>query len=141
MTNSPTNIFTYGSLMCNDIMEKVAGCSARSAAATLNDYFRSSIKAEEYPGITYRQRSSVTGIVYFDLSDLAVARLDIFEGVMYDRRTVEVLLEDKSPVIADVYVIRKSFEQLLTGIEWSFETFMRSGKQKFEQQYAGFQAR
>jgi hypothetical protein len=45
------NLFTYGSLMCDDIMNKVAGCHADRHQATLKDYFRAKIRGEEYPGI------------------------------------------------------------------------------------------
>ncbi|MFW2364833.1 MAG: gamma-glutamylcyclotransferase family protein, partial [Desulforhopalus sp.] len=61
------NLFTYGSLMCSDIMFPVAGCRPHYTRAILKDYFRSEIVNEEYPGITPQPGALVNGIVYYNL--------------------------------------------------------------------------
>ncbi len=133
------NIFTYGSLMCRDIMFKVAGCRLGFSQATLTNFLRSKIRDEEYPGIVPQRGSVVTGIIYFDLSAESINRLDIFEGELYRRQKVEVITENNSSVAAMTYVIKPRYEDLLTGEEWSFSEFLAIGKKKFEESYTGFQ--
>jgi gamma-glutamylcyclotransferase (GGCT)/AIG2-like uncharacterized protein YtfP len=132
------NLFTYGSLMCDDIMDKVAGCHADRRQATLKDYFRAKIRGEEYPGIVARQGTEVKGVVYLDLPAEAIARLDTFEGKLYVRREVSVITDADSPRQAMAYVIKPRYQHLLTAEEWSFAYFLAVGKSQFEQAYSGF---
>ena len=43
--------FTYGSLMCDDIMAKVAGTPLAATPARLDGYRRSPVIGEAYPGM------------------------------------------------------------------------------------------
>lgn len=131
-------VFTYGSLMCNDIMFGVSGCEAESCMGTLKNYYRSKIKNEEYPGILPRAKSEVAGILYFDLPDSAIARLDVFEGEYYDRRDVQIWTDENVVHAAMTYVIKPQYYTLLTYSEWSYSQFLKVGKQKFEDAYFGF---
>lgn len=133
------NLFTYGSLMCIDIMTKVAGCQADSSPARLNNYFRSNIRDREYPGITPRPGTMVTGVLYLNLSSEAIQRLDVFEGELYQRQFVEVVTEHQGILKAMTYVIKPRYSDLLTDEEWSFDYFLAVGKKKFEETYFGFQ--
>jgi gamma-glutamylcyclotransferase (GGCT)/AIG2-like uncharacterized protein YtfP len=133
------NLFTYGSLMCSDIMVKVAGCQADSSPALLNNYFRSNIRDREYPGITPRPGTMVTGVLYLNLSSEAIQRLDTFEGELYQRQFVEVVTEHHGMLKAMTYVIKPQYRDLLTDEEWSFTYFLAVGKKRFEETYFGFQ--
>ena len=134
-----TNIFTYGSLMCRDIMFRVAGCKTDYTQATLNNFFRSKMHNEEYPGIIAQRDAAVPGVLYFELTAKAINRLDLFEGEMYRRQEVEVIMENHDQATAMTYVIKPQFKHLLTDEEWSFSEFLAVGKEKFEQSYFGFQ--
>ncbi len=134
-----TNLFTYGSLMCSDIMFRVAGGKTDSTQATLNNFFRSKMHNEEYPGIIARPKATVPGVLYFHLSAEAIQRLDDFEGEMYQRQQVEVIAEDFVLVTAMTYVIKDRYRHFLTDKEWSFNEFLAVGKIKFEKTYFGFQ--
>ena len=133
------NLFTYGSLMCSDIMFKVAGCQADFIPATLNDFFRSKMRNEEYPGITANPQTIVPGVLYFDLPAEAIHRLDAFEGEMYQRQDIHVITEKNDQVSAMTYVIKPQYKHFLTNQEWSFTEFLATGKPKFEETYFGFQ--
>ncbi len=134
-----TNLFTYGSLMCSDIMLKVAGCQADSGKAILNNYFRSKVRDQEYPGILPQQGATVSGILYFDLDFRAIHQLDIFEGELYQKEKVEVITENHGPTTAMTYMIKPRHRHILTGEEWSFNQFLVFGKKKFQETYLGFQ--
>lgn len=133
------NLFTYGSLMCSDIMIRVAGCQADFSPACLNNYFRSAIRDREYPGITPRRGTMVTGVLYLNLSSEPIQRLDVFEGELYRREVVEVVTEHDGVIEAMTYVIKPQYRDLLTDEEWSFNYFLAVGKKRFEQTYFGFQ--
>lgn len=133
-----TDLFTYGSLMCSDIMEKVTGCAIPGEEAILEGYFRSAIKNEEYPGITKRTGSRVHGILYRDLDSNAIRRLDRFEGDLYVRREVEVISKATGKNKAVVYVIRQEYLTILTNEPWSFQNFLTTGKKRFMSRYRGF---
>lgn len=136
-----TKLFTYGSLMCSDIMFKVAGCQLDFREAILNNFFRSKVQDQEYPGILPRQNASVPGILYFDLSLEAINHLDVFEGELYQQQEVEVITENQGPTTAMTYVIKPQYRQILTGEEWNFNYFLAFGKKKFQETYFGFQER
>jgi gamma-glutamylcyclotransferase (GGCT)/AIG2-like uncharacterized protein YtfP len=133
------NLFTYGSLMCSDIMFKVAGCRADFTPAILLNFFRSRIINQEYPGIVPQSGTTVPGVLYLNLSTEAIKRLDAFEGELYRREEIEVITETYNSVTAMTYVIKPQHSTLLTNEEWSFSSFLSSGKKKFEQSYLGFQ--
>lgn len=134
------NLFTYGSLMCEDIMAKVAGCQADRRQATLKGYFRARIRGEEYPGIIARPDTEVEGVLYHDLPAEAIDRLDTFEGKLYARQAVTVITAEGDPCSAMAYVVKPRYRHLLTGEAWSFAHFLAVGKAEFEKAYFGFRA-
>lgn len=132
------NLFTYGSLMCDDIMGKVAGCRTDGRQAILKDYFRLKIRGEEYPGLVARPGTEVQGVLYLGLPAEAIKRLDTFEGNLYARQEVRVITDRGDPCKAMVYVIKPRYRHLLSDEEWSFAHFLAVGKTQFEGAYLGF---
>jgi gamma-glutamylcyclotransferase (GGCT)/AIG2-like uncharacterized protein YtfP len=133
-------LFTYGTLMCDDIMRSVAGCSLPHTHAVLPNFRRYTVKGEVYPALVVHKGDRVEGVVYHDIPDTAWFRLDRFEGEMYERRLVNVVLPDGSAETVYTYVIRPEFEGRLDSTEWDFDTFLRSGKTSFETEYPGYGA-
>lgn len=132
------NLFTYGSLMCDDIMFAVVNCQLERSNAVLKDYYRSKVHNEEYPGIIPQSDSQVDGVIYLDLPEAAIEQLDVFEGEYYDRRGVRIYSEKFGETDAETYVVKPQYCHLLTYTEWSFVHFLEVGKQKFERAYFGF---
>lgn len=132
------HLFTYGSLMCADIMERVAGCRTQSVEAVLHDFFRSGVRREDYPGIIPRPGATVAGVLYLDLPAEAVRRLDFFEGELYERKEVEVVTPEGGLCCAMAYVIKDCWRRRLTNREWNYARFLATGKAKFEKAYVGF---
>lgn len=135
---SPPALFTYGSLMCTDIMAQVSGQHLVAIPAVLPHYRRFLVKDEQYPGVVADLSGSVPGQVYRGISAPAWARLDRFEGEMYARKPVRVCYDGGGDAVVFCYVFRPEFAHRLTDREWSFETFLASGKAAFELQYDGF---
>lgn len=132
------DLFTYGSLRCTDIMLQVAGQECPHVPALLRDYFCSRITGETYPGIYPEQGKSVTGVVYTGLGAEAIRRLDNFEGEYYERKALSVKREGHGVIAAYGYVVKPQYRHILTGTPWSFDEFLRHGKQKFIDDYVGF---
>lgn len=126
------DLFTYGTLMSPDIMMRLAGYLPNSCIAHLHGFRCSRVKGEEYPGIRENAEGMVQGILYLDVPEAAVQRLDIFEGEMYERRQVMVQIEDGVEKSAMTYVFLPGYHDLLTEIPWDFEEFLLSGKKCFE---------
>jgi gamma-glutamylcyclotransferase (GGCT)/AIG2-like uncharacterized protein YtfP len=137
---SPPNLFTYGSLMCEDIMAEVVGFHLCSTPAILPGYHRFLVQDEQYPGVVVTENSSVSGMLYHNITQEGWSRLDRFEGEMYDRIPVTVRLKDSTETMACCYVFRPEFHHLLTTTEWDYAAFLDRGKEIFQRHYCGFKA-
>jgi gamma-glutamylcyclotransferase (GGCT)/AIG2-like uncharacterized protein YtfP len=134
------NLFAYGTLMCEEIMREVSGFSLSSKPGTLKGYTRRSVKFEKYPAVTTDGMSSVEGLVYLDLPDPAWERLDRFEGDMYERRTVRIVLKDGGTLSSFVYVVKPELLDRLEQSDWDFAEFLLTGKEDFRRSYKGYRA-
>ena len=134
------DLFTYGSLMCEDIMTDVAGVRLRCTPANLHGYRRFLVKDEQYPGVVAAGGGIVSGVVYHDICPASLQRLDRFEGEMYARTQVPVQYADGREAVVDCYLFRPEFSHRLTASEWDFTAFLQGGKTVFQHQYCGFKA-
>jgi gamma-glutamylcyclotransferase (GGCT)/AIG2-like uncharacterized protein YtfP len=133
------HLFTYGSLMFNEVWSSLVRTDCCSSPATLHGYKRSAMLNESYPGIFQgRTDDSVQGVVYFDLTESDLQLLDDFEGEYYSRDTLQLSLPDKSGCEAEAYVIRECYQSLLTDMPWSPEDFSKNQLHSFIKKYMGF---
>ena len=137
-SNAMPDLFTYGSLMYLEIMERVSGLRLLSRPATLPGYQRSRLLDLDYPGIFSNDQASVDGILYLNLPDSALQRLDAFEGDQYRRQEVMVTLDDGDRRPAMAYVLRTASHSLITGEPWNYALFLATGKERFLANYGGF---
>lgn len=134
------DLFTYGSLMCEDIMATVAGGQFHGTPAVLTGHRRFLVKGEQYPGVVADANGTVAGMVYRNISRESWLRLDRFEGAMYNRSPVTVHFEDGTAELVYCYLFRPEYFDRLTATEWEYDTFLQSGKALFQKQYCGFKA-
>lgn len=134
------NLFSYGTLMCGDIMRDVSGFRLSHVPGTLKGYRRRAVKSEYYPAIVPDAEDRVHGIVSRDVPGPAWDRLDRFEGEMYVRRPVEIGLEDGTMLPAATYVVRPEFLDRLEAIDWDLTDFIRKGKTIFQKEYKGYRS-
>lgn len=131
--------FTYGSLMCDDIMGAVtAAAPLRPVPARLAGYRRAPVAGADYPGMVPAAEGRVEGVLYLDLPAAAWPRLDAFEGDEYQRSAVEVELPDGRRLTAWTYVFKPEYAARLGEGEWDFARFVKTGKARFEARYMGF---
>lgn len=135
------NLFTYGTLMVPGIMHRVAGCVLQGVEVTLEGYVRHGVQGEQYPGIIEKAGSTVDGILYLDIGEEPLRRLDSFEGEMYSRESVQVMRKNDGRIMdAMVYVFKPEYVHLLTDSAWDLQIFLQNGKEIFEREYAGYGA-
>jgi gamma-glutamylcyclotransferase (GGCT)/AIG2-like uncharacterized protein YtfP len=132
------DLFTYGSLMCEDIMASVVGAPLRFTPALLPGYRRFLVRDEQYPGVIAVEGGSVAGMVYHEIAPEGWSRLDRFEGELYDRVPVTVRYDSGVEAQVYCYVFRSQYQHRLTAIPWDYDAFLRSGKHIFQSQYSGF---
>lgn len=130
--------FTYGSLMCEDIMSAVCGQPVHGWPATLAGHARHPVRDEDYPGMVPTAGTLVTGVLYRDLAPAVWPRLDSFEGEMYQRQIVTVTTPAGEALEAHTYLFRPACQHLLLPGDWDFEAFLGQGKQRFTHRYLGF---
>ena len=133
-----SNLFAYGTLMCDDIMYEVSGCCPDSVSAILHGYSRRFVKGEHYPALVSDQHGRVEGLVFRDVPAHAWERMDRYEGEMYFRQQVQTELCDGEILIAETYVFRPKFDALLEQAEWDPDEFLKLEKEHFLLHYRGF---
>jgi gamma-glutamylcyclotransferase (GGCT)/AIG2-like uncharacterized protein YtfP len=125
------NLFAYGTLLCEDIMHKVSGDLPAHEPALLHNYASRRVSGQSFPAIYSDRTSSVPGTVYFGVTQKAWLNLDRFEGDMYDRTSVEVMLTNGTMVKAETYVVKPEFRNQLSRNKWNLDRFICNDKRLF----------
>ena len=131
-----THLFTYGSLMFEDVWNRLVKGNYLSQKATLRGYARRSVKGDEYP-VIFQADELVEGVVYYDISEEDRIILDIFEGEYYERKEVELLVKNE-PIMASVYVLKEKYFDIIDPKPWSEALFATEGIKRFLSNYKGF---
>ena len=84
------HVFTYGSLMFPRVWSLVVAGRYRSVVGSLDGHARFAVDEQDYPGMVLRSDASVEGVLYLDVDDADLDRLDRFEGDDYRRASVDV---------------------------------------------------
>ena len=120
-TRSTQHLFTYGSLMFAEVWSRVVHGIYRQMPARAEGFGRYAVRGESYPGLVPEPRSSVEGVVYFDVSPADVASLDVFEGEQYQRQVIHVRVTGGDAIAVHAYVFTAT--HLLDAKRWLPEEF------------------
>ncbi len=157
------HLFTYGTLMFPEIWQAVVGKDFKTTPAHLPSHEIYRVRNAVYPGIiaapnhspsengplgehsgsrpsTLDSRlSSVPGLLYLNLDEAALHRLDQFEDDFYQRQTITVTCGDGRELEAQAYVVPPKSRHLLTDEIWTAADFATRGDLAlFAAKYAGF---
>jgi gamma-glutamylcyclotransferase (GGCT)/AIG2-like uncharacterized protein YtfP len=133
------NIFTYGSLMFEQVWSTVVNGTYSRSKARLFGYQRRKLSGETYPALIPGTRDDhVDGIVYFKIDPNDRERLDQFEGVYYAKKLETCILPDQRLVSAYVYVFKQEYSALVGEDSWNPEWFERIGIHRFMAAYGGY---
>ena len=132
------NIFTYGTLMIPDVMCAVTTREFRFIDVILRGYARFMVKGASYPGIIQVTDAITEGIIYFDVDELSLERLDEFEGDLYQRIPIQAETERGKILNAATYVIKPEYRDYLSLQKWDVEEFVQNSLAAFLNTYQGF---
>lgn len=121
---SSSALYTYGTLQVPDIIGLIVGRPLSGQPARLLDYVRYRIQDRVYPAIVPAAGGDVPGLLYPGLDPAELERLDVYEGEIYERRAIEVLVDGAS-VAACTYVLRPEHHHRLSQDPWDLELFVR----------------
>ncbi len=131
-------IFTYGTLMISDVMCAVTTREFRFKNAILRGYARFTVKGESYPGIIPVTDAVTEGVIYFDVDESSLERLDAFEGDLYQRTPILAEMKGGEICNAEAYVIKPQFSDYFSSKEWNVKEFTRKHLEAFLETYSGF---
>lgn len=116
-------LFSYGTLMLGEVMELVAGRSFARRAAALAGFRRLGLREQVYPAIVPARGETLDGVLWEALDPPALARIDRFEGPLYERQRLPVKVANGEIWSAFVYVLRPEHAGLLSDTAWDEATF------------------
>lgn len=116
-------LFVYGSLMVPRVRSRVVGRVVESVSAELPAHERRILTGTPYPAVRRRHGALVRGELLLGLRGPELARLDAYEGGLYQRARVRVWTP-RGERMAFTYVIRPQFEHRLGREDWCLDEFL-----------------
>jgi gamma-glutamylcyclotransferase (GGCT)/AIG2-like uncharacterized protein YtfP len=134
------NVFTYGTLMFAEVWRAVAGRDFANLEGTAAGYAIYRVEGAQFPGIlAVGGHECVRGVIYLDVDEAALARLDRFEDDFYERQTLWIDCDDGERRAAEAYVVPDRNRAVLSHEQWNKEDFVAAGHlAQFVQRFAGF---
>src|SRR5262245_53422920 len=117
------HVFTYGTLMFPEVWQSVVGRSFETVGGQAEGYAIFRVQDAVFPGIAAAPGSAVQGVVYLDVDDASLARLDRFEDDFYDRQSLTIACEDGQLLQAEAYVVPPANSNVLTNEPWERNAF------------------
>lgn len=126
--------------MFPEVWRAVTGREEPGVAAKIAGHAVFRVRDGVYPGMIWTGgASSVSGLVYLDVDEAAVNRLDQFEGAAYERRIVSVTTAEGATYKCCAYVTPTHKQHLLTREPWTPERFAANGDlARFMKRFQGF---
>ena len=116
-------VFCYGTLVWPEVLEAVTGQRFRGAQAVLPGFARFRLRDEVYPSVVEREGAQTEGRVWLGVDARALARLDAYEGELYERRRLDVRGEDGGAFAAWTYVLHPREQGRLSEEPWDRDAF------------------
>lgn len=110
----------------------------RFKKAMLKGYVRFTVKGESYPGIIPQADAITEGIIYLNVDEQSLERLDAFEGKLYHRTPVQVATKGAEILNAAIYVIKPEYRRLLSSKAWDVKEFIQKNLTAFLTDYPNF---
>ena len=121
----PSTLFVYGTLEIDEVLREVTGQSYPTIPAVLHGYARYMLRGRLYPGIVAQPGASTPGSLLMGLDEVALRRIDEYEGDGY-RRSELVVATARGMRATQGYVIPWRMRHLLTGARWDRDRYARA---------------
>ncbi len=113
------HLFAYGTLMIPSMVRQLIEREVSSIPGRLDGYACYEVKHQIYPAIVAAHESNVSGVIYKNLSEEDLEKLDVYEGDMYERTCVEVKITDGRLISCQTYVCRAEYLSYLDNKLWN----------------------
>lgn len=123
--NRGMNVFTYGSLMFDEVWRAVVGRTGPSVAGQLTGHEAWKLVGQTFPGLAPAPGRQVNGRIWQEVTETELAKLDVFESGIYDRQLLAVRAEDGTTLPSWTYIVRPDSRTLLLNEPWNREEFER----------------
>ena len=100
------------------VMQAVTGKALDSLEAEASGVERFAVREAVFPGAIATGEGSTRGRLYPGVDDRTLARLDRFEGALYERRTIEVLPAGGRTERAEAWIVLPSEVAQLASAPW-----------------------
>lgn len=107
------------------VMQVVTGKTLESFEAEAPGVERFAVREAVFPGAIETGGGSTRGRVYPGIDDRLLARLDRFEGDLYERRTIDVLFVDGRAGRAEAWIVLPGEVAQLAPTAWDEEAFLQ----------------
>lgn len=133
------HVFTYGTLMFPEVWKAVVGREFETVEGSTDGFAVFRVRDAVFPGIAEASGGAVRGVVYVDVDQDSIERLDKFEDDFYERRSIWITCDDGRRLAADAYVVPDANRGVLTDEIWNPDSFVASGGlEHFINRFAGF---
>jgi gamma-glutamylcyclotransferase (GGCT)/AIG2-like uncharacterized protein YtfP len=125
--------------MFEPVWTRIARGAYVQRPARLHGFTRRRARGDVYP-VIFKSRDAdwVDGILYLDVDEKDLHRLDVFEGEPYERQTHTVVVENAEKMQACVYVLKENWIWMANHVPWDPNYFAREGLKYFMKHYIGF---
>jgi hypothetical protein len=117
------NVFVSGPLMFRDLIKAVTGKVFTVESGVLHGYAQFTIKDEGQSAMIPFPDRMVEGVVYLDVDDDSLARIDAFQGNRFEREEVTVEAENGEWLEASAYCLKQRRRKILSAEEWSEDVY------------------
>lgn len=117
------NVFVSGPLMFRDLIKAVTGKVFTVESGVLHGYAQFTIKDKGQSAMIPFPDRMVEGVVYLDVDDDSLARIDAFQGNRFEREDVTVEAENGEWLEASAYCLKLRRRKILSAEEWSEDVY------------------
>ena len=125
-----TNVFVSGPLMFRDVIKAVTGQTFPIKDGLLRGYAQFVLQDEGQAAMIPFPDREVDGIVYLDVDDDSLARIDAFQGPRFERQDVTVEAGEGEWLDACAYCLKLSRKKFLTAREWDEDEYRQNHLEK-----------
>jgi len=116
------HIFVYGSLLFDDVWQRIIKTEYVKQQAQLPGYRRVTVRGQPCPALIKSPKCVTSGQIIFNVKQSDMKLLDQFEGDHYVRKPVTVISFGK-PRKAQVYLFKRKYIYMLSNQEWDSHKF------------------
>ena len=124
------NLFVSGPLMFRELIQAITGKTFVGQAGLIHGYAQFMIKDEGQSAMIPFPDRAVDGVVYLDVDEESLARIDVFQGPRFEREDVTVEGESGSWLEASAYCLKLRRRKVLSINSWDEDDYREKALKK-----------